>query len=793
MRVLAAILKGLPLLILSIPLLLVALLVFAATDLFWLLFGKKRIGPDTRPSRQAATVVIPNWNGRDLLEKYLSSVVKAIEANPRNEVIVVDDASTDGSAAFVRQRFPDVRVLELEKKHGFGGGSNAGIRAANNDIVVMLNNDMRVMPDFLKPLLDGFTDEKVFAVSCQIFFSDPARKREETGQTQAWWANGALRVRHRADPAVGGLFPCFYGGGGSCAFDRRKLLELGGFDSLLKPFYLEDTDLGYMAWKRGWKVMYQPASVVYHEHRGTIGKRFSTRYIDSVLKKNYLLFAWKNIHEWGKLLEQLAFAFSSSAVSLVAGESPERSNYPAILRACLALPLAVRSRWRARSLAAVSDTEAFRRPLGGYFRDRFEPDRSTPERLKVLFFAPYPIVPPVHGGAVFMSQTVEELARRCDLHLVILLDEPSQAAAHQPLAGLAKSVELFIRPSGVPKAIGSLVPHAVREFQNHDVEWLLHRVLYNESIDVLQVEYTSLAQYGGPFDRLVTALFEHDVYFQSVGRQWKTTRALLSRARVCFEYLRALRFELTALPSFDQVQVCSPENREYLASFLPGMEGRIQSGLRAGIDTASYPYQPAARVPDTLLFLGSFRHQPNLAAMEWFMRRVYPLVVSRRASVRLVLAGSEPPPNYQLPPSPGPIEFLGQVADVRDVFTRYAVFVCPVLSGSGVRVKLLEAFACGMPAVSTTLGAEGLTSVSGEICELADTPELFAAAVLRLLEDPAAAAEMAARARRMAERFRDTRRMTEKLVESYRRLLEQKRGAAPATASAVASNATSVL
>ncbi len=73
------------------------------------------------------------------------------------------------------------------------------------------------------------------------------------------------------------LYPCAYGGGGSCAFDRRKFLELGGFDELLAPFYLEDTDLGYMAWKRGWKNLYQPASVVYHEHRGTIGTQIQRR------------------------------------------------------------------------------------------------------------------------------------------------------------------------------------------------------------------------------------------------------------------------------------------------------------------------------------------------------------------------------------------------------------------------------------------------------------------------------------------------------------------------------------
>ena len=97
-------------------------------------------------------------------------------------------------------------------------------------------------------------------------------------------------------------YPCFYGGGGSCAFDRRNSLELGGFDPLLHPFYLEDTDLGYLAWKRGWKVLYQPKSVVFHEHRGTIGKKFSQHYIASILKKNFVLFCWKNVHEWRKLV-----------------------------------------------------------------------------------------------------------------------------------------------------------------------------------------------------------------------------------------------------------------------------------------------------------------------------------------------------------------------------------------------------------------------------------------------------------------------------------------------------------
>src|ERR1035438_5708395 len=154
----------------------------------------------------AATVVIPNWNGKDLLAKYIPSVRAALAGNPANEILVVDNGSSDGSADFLRESFPDVTVLALPENLGFGGGSNAGVSAAKNEIVVLLNSDMRVAADFLAPLLEGFSDSEVFAVACQIFFTDPARLREETGLTQGWWQDGNLRVRHRIDDAVDDLF-----------------------------------------------------------------------------------------------------------------------------------------------------------------------------------------------------------------------------------------------------------------------------------------------------------------------------------------------------------------------------------------------------------------------------------------------------------------------------------------------------------------------------------------------------------------------------------------------------------
>ena len=738
----------------------------------------RKVSRDVTPSNRAASVVIPNWNGRDLLENYLPSVITALEDNPQNEIIVVDDGSTDGSAEYIRERFPYIRLIALKENLGFGGSSNTGFRAASNDIVVLLNSDMLVDPDFLQPLLDGFTDPQVFAVSCQIFFSNPKKPRQETGLTEGWWQQGSLRVRHRVEPEIRGLHPCFYGGGGSCAFDRRKFLELGGFDELYRPFYLEDTDLGYLAWKRGWKVLYQPASVVFHEHRGTIGKNFSEAYIHSVLQRNFLLFTWKNIHDWRKLAAHFVFTWGAATLSWLAGNSPERPSYASIARAFVALPHALASRAKARGLATITDAEAFRRPLGGHYRDTFAPLPVDPRKLSVLFVAPYPICPPVHGGGVFMNQTVRELARLCDLHLIILLDHERERAAHQELEHICASITMVVRREERQKALGSPEPHAAREFRNRDLAWLIHRQLYSHQVDVLQLEYMVMGQYAGGFRRIPSILFEHDVYFQSIARRLPYMAGALEKVTARWEYLRSLRYELKLLPKLDRVQVCSRDNAEYLRSFVPQLSGRIDDGFRAGIDTSLYEFRNNGRDPYTLLFLGSFRHLPNAEALQWFLQDVFPRIRQEEPRARLVIVGAEPPPRYSLKGAEA-IEMVGFVDDVREPLARYALFVCPILAGSGVRVKLLEAFAAGIPVVSTRVGAEGLADKDGEICALADDPAAFASHVVHLLQHTEEAAAMVQRARDEAVARKDMRVMTERMVECYRAEVRRMRSEEP--------------
>src|SRR5262249_38100482 len=148
-------------------------------------------------------------------------------------------------------------------------------------------------------------------------------------------------------------------------------------------------------------------------------------------------------------------------------------------------------------------------------------------------------------------------------------------------------------------------------------------------------------------------------YFQSIARALPFMRGALTKLQARFEYLRALRYELRSLPHADRVQVCSAENREVLESFLPVLKGRGDEGFRAGIDTGLYEDRDNGGEPDTILFLGSFRHLPNQDALNWFVQKVMPIICERRPETRLIVIGSDPPPRHSLPESAGNIELIG--------------------------------------------------------------------------------------------------------------------------------------
>lgn len=252
------------------------------------------------------SIVIPNYNGRKLLEKNLPAVLKACQNWSKSpsadgwEMVVVDDASTDDSIGFLQKNYPQIKIVEHKKNQRFAENCNSGVKAAKGEIVVLLNNDVAPEADFLEPLIRHFRDPKVFAVGC-LEKDEREGKIILSGRSEGKFQRGFL-IHWRAKDQ--NQNETLWATGGSLAADREKWLKLGGMDDLFRPAYWEDIDLSWRARKAGWKILFEPNSIVNHEHETTNLSVFGRKQMKKSAYKNQFLFVWKNAG-FGLLIQHL--------------------------------------------------------------------------------------------------------------------------------------------------------------------------------------------------------------------------------------------------------------------------------------------------------------------------------------------------------------------------------------------------------------------------------------------------------------------------------------------------------
>ncbi len=255
---------------------------------------------------KSVSIVIPNWNGRELLAEYFGSVVVASDyyrarTGAPVEIIVVDDASTDGGREWLRENYDEhdfVQITELGKNVGFLRAVNEGLWAAKHEVVLLLNNDVEIEQGCITPLVRHFAEENVFAVCCRA--DRIGTDRLDGGGKIGKFERGFWRVFLNYEAAPQDDLPeliSFYGSGGYTAYDREKLKQLGGFQDCLAPIYWEDVEICYRAWKRGWTVRYEPESHVHHKGSATMGKKTPRREMAIVTERNRLLMTWINLHD----------------------------------------------------------------------------------------------------------------------------------------------------------------------------------------------------------------------------------------------------------------------------------------------------------------------------------------------------------------------------------------------------------------------------------------------------------------------------------------------------------------
>ncbi len=235
------------------------------------------------------SVVIPNYNGRQLFPHTLPTVMHALQENDFPfEVIVADDASTDDSIEWLQKYFPSIRILPAEKNGGFSVTANRGIRAAIHPWVFLLNSDVKLEPDYFRHVLPYTTRAGVFGVMGRIVgweddvIQDGAKYPIFHGVKIKTSGNYLLEDE---EEMKGGLYS-MYLSGANALLNKNIFEELGGFNEIFSPFYIEDYELSLRAWRSGYHCYYEHQAICRHKTSTTIKSQSTKRFIETIYNRN---------------------------------------------------------------------------------------------------------------------------------------------------------------------------------------------------------------------------------------------------------------------------------------------------------------------------------------------------------------------------------------------------------------------------------------------------------------------------------------------------------------------------
>lgn len=383
--------------------------------------------------------------------------------------------------------------------------------------------------------------------------------------------------------------------------------------------------------------------------------------------------------------------------------------------------------------------------------------------LDLLFVSSYPASPPTFGGQRRQEGLMRSLAKRNRISF-IGLSPPSfdRELAERAMRAYCDEVVLVPWPEaeGLPKrlaqlrSLASLSSYERRYTNTPALQRALERLLLSRRFDLISVEspfqaYSKL-RLAPAAERLPRVVIDaHNIEFDLARQYGDKSSGLVRKLHHAANWRKLEREEIAAWRAVDGVAFCSTDDDERAKALVPSIHSSV---VPNGVDTEVFRPRADLPTPDgrTIVFFGTMNYFPNIDAIRWFLRDIWPILSKRNPHVRVKIIGSHPLPDVLAQRGPR-VEVTGLVDDLQRHLAEAAAIIVPLRIGGGTRLKILESLAMGKAIVSTRLGAEGIAARSGEQIFIADQPDEFAAAVDLLLEDPALARRVGSAGRALVE------------------------------------------
>ncbi|HEY5766869.1 MAG TPA: glycosyltransferase, partial [Candidatus Udaeobacter sp.] len=589
------------------------------------------------------SIIIPVFNQLEYTHACLASL-QAVQEQPRFEVIVVDDCSTDDTPEVITQ-IPGVVYLRNDSNSGFIASCNTGAKAARGKYLVFLNNDTLVKAGWLTALLDTFKEERrAGIVGSKLLYPD-GRLQEAGGiiwQDASGWNYG--KSDDPGKPEYNYLRDVDYCSAAALMIPKALFESVGRFDSRYAPGYYEDTDLAFKVRQAGYRVLYQPLSEVVHYEGATGGTDISTG-----AKKH---------------------------------QEINRSTF-----------------------AEVWSDELAQRPANGDVTFLQRP--RTQSGKNILVIDHHLPMPDRDSGSLRMFQILKILHRLG--HRVTFL--PDNLADMPPYTcELQKRGIQVVHHPYVKRVRDYLISHGP-----------MFDVVVLSRCDFARKHIADVRLHA-PQSRIIFDTV--DLHFLREQREAQLTQDPDVRRKAQERQL----LEDSLIKEADETWVVSPIEQQMLQENWPHKSIQLVSNI---VDVTG-PVTPFALRRDWL-FIGGFQHRPNIDAVLFFVEEIYPLVRDRLPDTKFYIIGDKAPPEI-VALAADRIIVAGLQRDARSFFDSVRLSVAPLRFGAGIKGKINQSMAFGVPVVATSIAVEGMNLADHEHVLVADEPQDFARALIELYE-----------------------------------------------------------
>ena len=395
--------------------------------------------------------------------------------------------------------------------------------------------------------------------------------------------------------------------------------------------------------------------------------------------------------------------------------------------------------------------------------------------MRILFLSPRQAWPPVSGAKLRDFHQARALGENAELTYLYFQEAAPITRQDMPfcreIIGVPKPKSYT--PAKILRGLFSHLPLTLINYSSPEMTSILRRITRASAFDLVQIESIHMATYIPALPEALRrrVVFNwHNIESEILQRYAATTPSLLRRIYASATARRVEPLEREILRNSFGHQVCSERERATLLEWVP--EARIVV-VENGVDTKAFaPLPPAVR--NRVLFVGAMAYTANCDSVVWFTTRIWPAIYERFPQWTLTLVGSNPlPPVRALSGLPG-VEVTGTVPDVKPYYNEAIVAIVPLLTGGGTRLKILEAFAAGVPVVSTALGAEGLPVADGQDFLLAgNQPQDWLTAFSSLADQGELWHKLVAAGREVIATRYDWDVLGRQLVETYRQWLSE--------------------